>query len=90
VDKRWQSLLSKQVQSANVELIATLGLANMTVEQVMKMHTGDVIPLSVDEYITASVDGVPMMECKYGALNNQYALKIERMLTSSEGENHVG
>ncbi len=90
IDKRWQSLLSKQVQSANVELVATLGAANMTVEQVMKMHVGDVIPLSVDEYIIASVDGVPMMECKYGALNNQYALKIERMLTTKEGENLVG
>jgi len=89
VDKRWMQLLSKQVQSANIELIATLGMANLTVEQVMKMHTGDVIPLEVDENITASVDGIPMMECKYGAFNNQYALRIEKMLTVTEGENHV-
>jgi flagellar motor switch protein FliM len=85
VDKRWLHLLSKQVQSANIELVATLGLANLTVEQVLKMHSGDVIPLEVEENITASVDGVPMMECKYGAFNNQYALKIEKMLTINEG-----
>jgi flagellar motor switch protein FliM len=89
VDKRWLQLLSRQVQSANIELVATLGLANLTVEQVLKMHSGDVIPLEVDENITASVDGVPMMECQYGAFNNQYALKIEKMLTTNEGENHV-
>ncbi|KXS33723.1 MAG: Flagellar motor switch protein FliM [Candidatus Gallionella acididurans] len=89
VDKRWLQLLSRQVQSANIELVATLGLANLTVEQVLKMHSGDVIPLEVDENITASVDGVPMMECQYGAFNNQYALKIEKMLTINEGENHV-
>jgi len=89
VDKRWQQLLSKQVQSANVELIATLGEANLTLEHVLKMHCGDVIPLEMDENITASVDGVPMMECKFGVSNNQYALKIEKMLTTSEGESHV-
>ncbi len=89
VDKRWLTLLSKQVQSASVELIATLGMANMTVEQVLKMRAGDVIPLNVDEHIVAAVDGVPMMACKYGTSNNQYSLKIEKMLTINEGENHV-
>ena len=89
VDKRWLQLLSKQVQSAHIELIATLGIANLTVEQVLKIHSGDVIPLEVNENITACVDGVPMMECKYGAFNNQYALKIEKMLTINEGENHA-
>lgn len=86
VDKRWLQLLSKQVQSASVELIATLGHANVTLEQVLKMREGDVIPLSVEEHITAAVDSVPMMECTYGVFNNQYALKIEKMLTSPEGE----
>ncbi len=89
VDKRWMKMLSKQVQSATIELIATLGTARMTLEQVLKMHNGDVIPLDMDEYITATVDGVPMMECKYGAVNNQYALKIEKMLTMSEGDSNV-
>ncbi len=89
VDKRWMKMLSKQVQSATIELIATLGTARMTLEQVLKMRNGDVIPLDMDEYITATVDDVPMMECKYGAVNNQYALKIEKMLTMSEGENNV-
>jgi flagellar motor switch protein FliM len=89
VDKRWLTLLSKQVQSASVELIATLGMANMTVEQVLKMREGDVIPLNVEDHIVAAVDGVPMMECKYGTSNNQYSLKIEKMLTINEGENHV-
>lgn len=89
VDKRWQHLLGKQVQSAQIELIATLGLANVTLEQVLKMRSGDIIPLAVEENITASVDDVPMMECKYGVFNNQYALKIEKMLTINEGDNHV-
>ena len=89
VDKRWLQLLSRQVQCADVELTATLGSAAITLEQVLKMRTGDVIPLEVDKHITASVDGVPIMECKYGTFNNQYALKIEKMLTINEGEGNV-
>ena len=89
VDKRWLQLLSRQVQSANVELVATLGRADMTFEQVLKIQIGDIIPLEVGESILASIDGVPVMECKYGAFNNQYALKVEKMLSTNEGEGHV-
>ena len=85
VDKRWLQLLSRQVQSANIELIATLGQADMTFEQVLKMRVGDIIPLEVGENIIAMVDCVPVMECKYGAFNNQYALKVEKMLSNNEG-----
>lgn len=89
IDKRWLQMLSKQVQSANIELVATLGQADMTFEQVLKMRAGDIIPLEVGENITASVDGVPVMECKYGAFNNQYALKVEKMLSINEGEGNA-
>ncbi|MDO9052447.1 MAG: flagellar motor switch protein FliM [Gallionella sp.] len=89
VDKRWLQLLSKQVQCADIELIATLGQANITLEKVLKMRTGDIIPLDVEDNITASVDGVPIMECKYGVFNNQYALRIAKMLTTNEGESNV-
>ena len=83
VDHRWLQLLSKQVQSANIELVAMLGQAEVTLEQVLKMHSGDIIPLEVDENITAFVDGVPVMECKYGVFNNQYALKVEKIISSN-------
>ena len=89
VDKRWLQLLAKQVQCADVELIALLGTANITLDRVLKMRCGDIIPLTVDENITACVDGVPVMECKYGTFNNQYALKIEKMLNINEGDRNV-
>jgi flagellar motor switch protein FliM len=50
------------------------------------MRNGDVIALEVDENIQVQVDGVPVMECKYGASNGQYALRVERMLATEPGE----
>ena len=88
MDHRWLQMLSKQVQSANLELVATLGQAKVTFEQVLKMRTGDIIPLEVDENVIVTVDNVPVMECKYGTFNNQYALKVEKMLSTLEGGNH--
>ena len=88
-DHRWLQLISQQVQSANIELVATLGQASVTLEQVLKMRSGDFIALEIGENITASVDGVPVMECKYGAFNNQYALKVEKMISTNEGEGRV-
>ena len=90
VDKRWMQLLNRQVQHAEIELAALLGKANITLEKVLKMRVGDVIPLEVDENITAAVDGIPVMECKYGVFNNQYALKIVKMVSTSEGDSNDG
>jgi len=86
VDKRWLRLLSQQVQTAEVELVATLGQTEVTCNQILGMRSGDVIPLEIPETITATVDGVPVMECRYGLLNGQYSLKVEKMLTNSVNE----
>lgn len=86
VDHRWLQLLSKQVQSAQVELVATLGQAEIHMEQVLKMRIGDIIPINVSENIIASVDGVPVMECQYGSFNNQYALRVVKMIATTEGD----
>jgi flagellar motor switch protein FliM len=86
VDKRWQQTLARQVQSADVELTAVLGQANVTLDSILKMKVGDVIPIETGENITAQVDGVPVMECKYGVFNSQYALKVEKLLASQPSD----
>ena len=86
VDKRWLRLLAQQVQMAEVELVATLGQTAVTFDQILKMRAGDIIALEIPEAIIAAVDGVPVMECRYGQFNGQYALKVEKMLTSSATE----
>jgi flagellar motor switch protein FliM len=86
VDKRWVRLLSRQVQSADVELVVNFGRAELTVQQVLNMQPGDVISLEVARPLVAEVDGVPVMECKCGVFNGQYALQVER-LTSPSADN---
>ena len=86
VDKRWLRLLSQQVQTAEVELIADLATAKVRFSDIVNMKAGDVIPVELDDCVTAKVDGVPVMECNYGTFNGQYALRVNRMLNMSGSE----
>ena len=83
VDKRWVRLLSRQMQAAEVELIVNFGRAELTVQQVLHMQPGDVISLDVPRPLVAEVDSVPVMECKCGVFNGQYALKVERLISAA-------
>jgi len=82
-DKRWIRRLSQQVQSADVEMVVNLGQAEVSVQQLLAMQVGDVIGLDIPQPLTAEVDGVPVMECKCGILNGQYALRVERLLATA-------
>ncbi len=84
IDKRWIRLMTQQIQVAEVELVATLGTGRATFDEILNMKVGDVIPLIVSEQIQATVDGVPVMDCTYGVLNGQYALKVEKLLANAE------
>jgi flagellar motor switch protein FliM len=85
--------MTQQIQIAEVEMIADFGTARVTLGDLLNMKVGDIIPVHVPEIITAKVDGTPVIECQYGVSNGQYALKVDKLLSSSvqeviQGENH--
>jgi len=81
-DRRWVKLLQNQIQSAEVELVAELGHAPATVEQLLSFKPGDFIELDLEPLIQVKVDGVPIFDCHYGTSNGHYSIKIDHMLTS--------
>ena len=84
VDKRWLRLMSKQVQAAEIEIIVNLGHTTATLRELLKLQKGDVLPLDVPPVVQAEVDGVPVMECRYGVSAGQYALKVERIVGNAD------
>src|SRR5574343_333003 len=81
-DKRWISTLRRQLQDAEVEIVASLASGRITLGQILTLKPGDVIPLHIPEKTQALVDNVPLMECTYGQLNGQYALKVDKFIAS--------
>ena len=82
-DRRWVKLLKQQIQSADVKLVAELAHAHATIEQLLAFKPGDFIELDLNPMIQAKIDGVPVFDCHYGTSNGRYAIKIDRLLTST-------
>jgi len=92
-DRRWVKLLTQQIQSAEVDLVAELAHAPATVEQLLALKPGDFIELDLEKIIQAKIDGVPVFEAYYGTSDNRYALRVEKLLTTGSsgwlGDQHV-
>ncbi len=84
VDRRWVNVLTQEIQSAEVTLVAELARADTTIEQLLAMRPGDFIELERQPRIKAAIDGIPVFECQYGTHNAKYAIKIDRRLLTHE------
>ena len=89
-DRRWIIMLRKQLKNAEVEITAKLATTSVALRQILQMKVGDVIPLDIPDTIIAMVDDVPLMECRYGKQDGQYALKIERFMAADNEEAPIG
>jgi flagellar motor switch protein FliM len=84
VDKRWVNVLTREIQAAEVTLVARLATADATVERLLSLKKGDFIELDRASRIQATVDGVPIFECNYGTHNAKYAIRIEKALRGND------
>ena len=74
----WRDSLSREIQSAQVNFIATFASIPISLGQVLNMKLGDVIQFEMPKMIRADADGIPIFECRYGTSNGKYAVKIEQ------------
>jgi len=84
VDRRWVKVLTREIQAAEVTLVAELARAPATVAQLLAMKIGDFIELERQPRIRASIDGVPIFDCQYGTHNAKYAIRIDQCLRGQE------
>ncbi|AKU10867.1 flagellar motor switch protein [Azoarcus sp. CIB] len=89
-DNRWISLLSRQLQNADVQLVCNLGSADVTLRDIVNMRVGDVIPIDVPKMLEAEVDGSPVLEVSYGRQGTNYAIKVERFLANDDDATTLG
>jgi flagellar motor switch protein FliM len=83
-DRRWVNLLTQQLKSADVEMIAEFATASATLRQLIALKRGDFIALDMPETVTAMVDRVPIFACNFGVSNNRYAMKVRDILSKPE------
>lgn len=79
-DGRWSKSLREEIMVADVELSATLAETKLSLNQIHKLKTGDIIPIEMPKNVTAMVEDVAMFHATYGEHNEKAALKITEVV----------
>ncbi len=74
-DRRWVVMLRRQLKDAEVDLSASLTQKTVTLREILNMKAGDIIPVTIPEKIIGEVDGVALMECRYGQQGGRIRLE---------------
>ncbi|MCK7575785.1 MAG: flagellar motor switch protein FliM [Chromatiales bacterium] len=76
VDRRWQRALEEEIPLAKVEISSVLTEATLTVEQLLAVKPGDIIPVDLPETVILNVEDIPLFRGKFGVSNGINAIKI--------------
>ncbi|ASK34799.1 flagellar motor switch protein FliM [Alcanivorax sp. N3-2A] len=79
-DHSWSQRMAGEIRQSEVELVAEFVTVPARIAQVMALKRGDVLPMELPDTVTASVDGVPVLECEYGSREQQRALRVTRVI----------
>ena len=72
----WAPVIIDELKSTSIELSSTLGTAQLSLGEVLKLDRGDIIPMEVSDTVTLYAGGVPIFDGEYGAFNDKNAIKI--------------
>ncbi|MBU2278308.1 MAG: flagellar motor switch protein FliM, partial [Gammaproteobacteria bacterium] len=75
-DLRWSKALRDEIMDVKVNLSTKMMDVELTLEQVMNMQAGDIIPVEIPEHITVLVEDLPTYRAKMGRSRDNVALKI--------------
>lgn len=76
VDDRWLQSLREDILSVNVDVHGAVVEKTMSLRDVAKFKTGDIIPIDLPELFTLEAHGIPMFKGKLGVSDENLAVKI--------------
>lgn len=79
-DANWVQRMAGEIKQTEVEVVADYTRIPVRISDVLSLKVGDVLPFDLPDVIAASVDGVPIMECTYGRIGEQLALRVTEMI----------
>ena len=75
--RSWQGQMSQEIRPAGVQLVAELTTATLTLGELMRLQTGDVIEIEPGPQATLKIGQVPIFSGRYGEHNGRYAVRID-------------
>lgn len=91
-NEQWHHTIAHQVRDAELDLVARLAEIPTHISRILRLRKGDVIPLDKPERVEVYADGHPVFSGRYGQVNKQLAIKVEKIFApaplSFNKENH--
>jgi flagellar motor switch protein FliM len=80
-DERWAMALKEEIEDAEVELKTLLGRGRLTMQQLMDLQPGDIIPCDFAGRATVLAEDVPIFRGTFGLSHGQQAVQIEERVS---------
>ncbi|WP_018861321.1 MULTISPECIES: flagellar motor switch protein FliM [unclassified Thioalkalivibrio] len=76
VDQRWMKALEEEIQDAEVEVSSILTETEVTVQELLDIQPGDIIPIDLPEVVTLKVEDIPLFRGKFGVSDGLNAIQV--------------
>lgn len=76
-DERWGHALRDEIEDAEVELSTVLGRGKITMQQLISLQAGDILPCDFSGRAMVLVEDVPAFRGTFGVSHGQQAVQIE-------------
>ena len=83
-DERWGQALREEIEDAEVELSTMLGRSRMTMQQLLDMKVGDIIPCDFTGRATIFAEDVPVFRGTFGVSHGQQAVQIDERVNRAK------
>jgi flagellar motor switch protein FliM len=83
-DERWGQALREELEDAEVELSTVLGRGRITMQQLMSLQPGDILPCDFSGRATVMAEDVPVFRGKFGVSHGQQAVQIDERVARSK------
>lgn len=89
-DERWLISLKEEIKDAEIEMKCPLADIEITFNDLVSLKAGDVIPLDLPDFVTASIEDIPVFRGRYGVSRDKLAFKIENRVDTKSTKQFIG
>jgi flagellar motor switch protein FliM len=83
-DERWMIALKEEIEDAEVELSTMLGRGRITMQQLLELQAGDIVPCDFTGRATVMAEDVPIFRGTFGVSHGQQSVQIDERLTRNK------
>jgi len=86
IDQRWVTALRDEVKSAEVDLSCLLTETEISLNEILNMKEGDIIPIEIPDEVLLRSGDIPVLRGSFGEAHGNKAVKITSSISRPEAQ----